>query len=313
MASAATAPLHELFPFVFFGCWNQPGTEGSDPPRDKVFRAVASMDDINAIVIGGDNVYPRPLAGGVKNKKHEVEVFMEGINKYLSLHKLIIPTFGNHNVVDADVLMKQKEVFGVDNTYNSYEFASGVHIFVLDSNIIINNPPNPIYKVMLDWFRSNVESLPAGHTYFVVQHDPYFTARNKGIGGLVNADPFLDIMFARPPIAILCADTHHYQHATIQRVDDPTRILHQFIVGTAGANHDLHKPGFTYEVMYEKYVYTQVNIVEGFGFLRINAADPAAFDFIHVANWSGGTRRRRRRHLRRYTRSSKQRTRRSSR
>jgi hypothetical protein len=318
----AGAALPKLFPFVFFGCWNQPGAEGvgSVLPRDKVFEAVASMDDIKAIVIGGDNVYPRPLPGDVKNKKHEIDVFMEGINKYLSLKKLIIPTFGNHNVVDKDVLNKQKEVFDVDKTYNSYKFAGGVHILVLDTNIIIDDPDKPAYSAMLDWFRSNVDALPVDHKYYVVQHDPYFTARKKGIGGLINADPFLEIMFARPPIAVLCADTHHYQYATIQPVgaaDDPRHTLHQFTVGTGGANYDIHRAGFKTQIMEEKYIYTQINIVEGFGFLRISGADPAAFDFIHVANWSGGGRRRQSRHRRRsyaeIRSSRKRRTRRNSR
>lgn len=316
--------LPELFPFVFFGCWNQPGAKGADLtlPRDKVYEAVASMDDIKAIVIGGDNVYPRPLPGGIKNKTHEVSVFMEGINKYLSLHKTIIPAFGNHNVEDHMVLEEQKKIFRVDNTYNSYEFAGGVHILVLDTNIIIDGPANPAYQPMLDWFRLHIESLPVEHTYYVVQHDPYFTARKKGVAGLINADHFLDIMFARSPIAILCADTHHYQYSTIQPVaaaaagagvNDPTRTLHQFIVGTGGANYDLHRAKFKYQVMSDKYVYTQVNIVEGFGFLRISAPDPAAFDFIHVMNWSGGGITRRRNGNRNRKSSKPRRTRRSSR
>ena len=325
---AAAAPslntLPELFPFVFFGCWNQPGS-GTDLARDRVYEAVSSMRDIKAIVLGGDNVYPRPgdivneSGKKVKNKKHEVEVFKEGIDKYKSLGKPIITAFGNHNVEDTVVLEAQKTEFRLETTYFQRTFAGGVHIIVLDSNIMNKGPDDPLYPVMLDWFGSIVGSLPDGHTYYVVQHDPYFTARiKKGvpvINELLHSDTFLEIMFRRPPISILCADTHNYQYSTIQSVEtagNPMTTLHQFIVGTGGANYDPYNPSFKTQLMRDRYIYTQMNIVEGFGFLRINGPDPSAFDFIHVAKWSGGARRRKR-HSRRYQASKQRRTRRNPR
>jgi hypothetical protein len=314
---AAADALPELFPFIFFGCWNQPGI--GDLPRDRVFEAVSSMHDIKAIVLGGDNVYPRPIPAGGK-KTHEIAVFKEGIDKYMSLGKPIIPAFGNHNVEDKHVLEEQKTVFHLTTTYFQRDFAGGVHIVVLDSNIINKGPSDPEYKEMLDWFRSAIGSMPADHKYYLVQHDPYFTARvKKGvpvINELLHSDIFLELMFARPPIAILCADTHNYQYSTIQSVEtvgDPMRTLHQFIVGTGGANYDQHSPTFKTQRMRDRYMYTKINIVEGFGFLRISGPDPAAFDFIHVAKWSGG-RRQLRSERKRHRRLSKQRrTRRNSR
>jgi hypothetical protein len=74
-------------------------------------------------------------------------------------------------------------------------------------------------------------------------------------------------------------------------------VLHQFIVGTGGANYDKHRPDFTKHEFQEKYVYTQVAVEEGFGFLRVDAPDPAACTFIKVLDWvgMGGRRKSRRR------------------
>jgi hypothetical protein len=294
----------QLFPAVFFGCWNQPGygNNSSPPPRNIVAESVHAMKDIQVILLGGDNVYPRPLRTGKKNKLHEADVFMEGIQLYTSTAKQIIPAFGNHNESLLDV---QKDFFKLEKTYNTYEFVNNVHVIVLDTNIFLHDPDNSVYIDMLEWFRTTVTDLPPDHHYFVVQHEPYFTARKKGLGELVNADPFLDILFIRPPIAILCADTHHYQHATIQRVSDPDIKIHQFIVGTGGANPDLHMDGFESAIMRDKYVFTQHEVVAGYGYLRIPDIDPLHFEFIRVLPWSpthGGSRRRRGRQHQRKTR-----------
>lgn len=292
------AALTKLFPFVFVGCWNQPGEDGAaPPPRNTVAAAIdAIKDEIQCIVLGGDNVYPKPTKpnpnGSKPKKTHDVTVFKEGMDLYTSIGKPIVPAFGNHNV---DLLGDEMKYFNVTKTYSRYDFADNVHILVLDTNIIIDK--NAMYDEMLDWFRTEVAGLPADHAYFVVQHDPYFTARVKKVSGLVNSDLFLDVLFSHPPIAILCADTHHYQHAIIESNTNPGIVLHQFIVGTGGANYDKHRPDFTNHEFQERYVYTQVAVEEGFGFLRVDAPDPAACTFIKVLDWvaMGGRRKSRRR------------------
>jgi hypothetical protein len=299
-AGAVAAP--PLFPFVFVGCWNQPGVTGreEDLPRDKVAEAVSGMREyIQYIILGGDNVYPRPLASGEKNKFHDPTVFDEGIKLYAASGKQILGSFGNHNV---DTLGHQMETFGLSKTYYHREFADRIHLLVLDTNIILNkHTPGAAeeqYDKMRTWFGGEVASLPAGHRYFVVQHEPYFTAREKkGFGELPNADPFLEIMFARLPIAVLCADTHHYQHATIGKVGaDPRQVIHQFIVGTGGASPDSHKPDFSSSAtMRERYIYTKVQEIPGYGFLIIPDPEPSHFVFKRVLSWppsvKGGYRR----------------------
>jgi hypothetical protein len=318
--AGAGADTSLLFPFVFVGCWNQPGGKcGGEGGREREARDTVAADvgkqtDIKYIVLGGDNVYPLP---GNKEKRHDPAVFDQGIALYEATGKPILLTFGNHNV---DTLNHQKSRFGLTKTYYHKAFERGIHILVLDTNIILNGPTYPEYGEMHDWFSKEVATLSADQHYFVVQHEPYFTARFKkekdNFGALVNADPFLDIMFARPPIAVLCADTHHYQHATIQQKEGGN-IIHQFIVGTGGANHDPHAKRFIApELLNYKYLFTRVNpeseSVNGFGFLRINGIDPSNpddFKFIKVCDWPlrGGAHRRRsrRRRSNKYRKSQK--------
>jgi hypothetical protein len=304
--AAAPPPL---FPFVFVGCWNQPGEDGAaPPPRNHVAAAIATMSDIQFIVLGGDNVYPKPSKpnpnGSKAKKKHEFTVFEEGMELYKRIGKPIIPAFGNHNV---ELIDKEMEYFNVSKTYNRYDFADNVHILALDTNIIIDKEKSGVkYDEMLEWFRVQVSSLPDGHRYFVVQHDPYFTARSKGTGELINAGPFLDVQFSNPPIAILCADTHHYQHATIESNAHPDVALHQFIVGTGGAHRDKHLPDFTTHEFQKKYKFTQISAIEGFGFLRVAAPDLAAFEFIKVMDWIGEGGRRKSRKSQRQRRQRRQ-------
>jgi hypothetical protein len=309
-AGARAEAKPPLFPFVFVGCWNQPGVNDSEKvPRDIVAEVVRGMSDIKYIVLGGDNVYPRP---NVK-KIHDPAVFDKVLELYGPPGR-IIAAFGNHNV---DTLEHQLDIFGLKETgtYYQREFEGNIHMLVLDTNIVLNKPTpdapatnataaaQSAYEKMCKWFADTVRELPAGHQYFVVQHEPYFTARfKKGsdiFGSLINADPLLDTMFSRLPIAVLCADTHHYQHAIIQQATDGPAI-HQFIVGTGGANPDAHAVEFR-ETRKErdKYLYTQLAVDPGYGFLRIDKdkkdTDPIKFRFVKVLDWpaasKGGARR----------------------
>jgi hypothetical protein len=295
---AAAAPTNPLFPFVFVGCWNQPGASEADDaatPRDAVAAAVTALADIKHIVLGGDNVYPRPmpLADGKKNKKHEPAVFDDGLKLYRASGKSIIGSFGNHNI---DTLGHQMGAFELTNTYYERIFDGNIHLVVLDTNIMTD-------AAMLAWFTETVTRLPADHFYFVVQHEPYFVARQTKFVELADADPFLNVMFARPPIAILCADTHNFQHDTIQQVGDDSTpnsdapLLHQIIVGTGGANPDAYREGFTQEVRRGRYLFRQLLAIPGFGFLHIDNPGPSEYQclFKKVMDWpaqQGGRRRR---------------------
>lgn len=317
-AGAGAAAGSPLFPFVFVGCWNQPAAtseEDNKTPRNAVAEEVSKMADIQYIVLGGDNVYPRPNV----EKKHDPKVFDEGITLYEVSRKPILGSFGNHNV---DTLGHQMTKFGLSETYYHREFAGDIHLLVLDTNIM-NDKPEPgaeapnvnaaakaaaaetAYTNMLTWFHNRVRDLPAGHQYFVVQHEPYFTARvKKGVDKLLqlrNSSPFLDIMFGKAPIAVLCADTHYYQHATLGKVEEAAAspVIHQFIVGTGGASPDAHMPGFIDTRVIGGYTYTNVKEEPGYGFLVIRNPDPSRFEFHKVLDWpatvKGGARRTRKR------------------
>lgn len=294
-AGADTKP--PLFPFVFVGCWNQPGVTCREEglARDAVAHAISSMEDIKYIILGGDNVYPRPLRSGEKNKVHDPTVFDEGIQLFEASGKPIIGSFGNHNV---DTIKHQMKTFGLSKTYYQREFSDGVHVLVLDTNIVLSGSSDPEYEIMCVWFNTTVAELDRKRQqYFVVQHEPYFTARSKGFGELRNSGPLLATMDIYPPIAVLCADTHHYQYATIQNTtNSKAPEIHQFIVGTGGAKHDPHMDDFSEtELMGGSYKFTQKHAETGFGFLRVSDSDHSRFEFIKVREWpaesKGGYRR----------------------
>ena len=248
------------------------------------------LADVKHIVLGGDNVYPRPimLADGKKNKEHESAVFDEGLALYTANGKQIVGAFGNHNM---DILEHQKEAFGIEGaTYYERLFADGkTHLLVLDTNIMTDAD-------MLAWFKDTVDRIPRDHYYFVVQHEPYFVARQKKFLELANADPFLNVMFEHPPIAILCADTHNFQHDTIQQVGEDgapnsdVPMLHQIIVGTGGANPDAYREGFTQEVRRDRYLFRQLLAIPGFGFLYVDNPGLSEYRcrFKKIMDWSVG-------------------------
>lgn len=339
MAAAAPEPLPHLFPFVFFGCWNRPG-----PSRDIVADAVEDIkDDIQTIIIGGDNVYPLP---DDKTKAHNPAVFDEGFSLYTKLGKPIVLAFGNHNVVTYEELKSkarpenedvveiksmlnyQKAAAGFkpeDKTYYVKGYAEGVYVVVLDTNMMDD-------AEMYTWFDGTVQDIiGARRQYFVVQHEPYFTGKETEKGGikkqkfgsLTNGSAFLEVMFQKgPPIAVLCADTHYYQHGVIQRIGTEGPSIHQIIVGTGGADPDAHIPGFVSHDFEGGYKLTKIDEQPGFGFLHVMAPDLAAARFVHVAPWlpahKGGRYGHRRRRLtqktrrRRHSSGRQRRTRRNS-
>lgn len=313
MAAAApepeATPLPRLFPFVFFGCWNRPGEIGGTKilPRDVVAHAVGEMAGaIQTIIIGGDNVYPRP---GDKTKAHDPTVFDEGMSLYTRLGKPIVLAFGNHNVVTYEakkpkvrpenedvveiksMLNYQRTRVGFvpeDKTYFVKSYAEGVDVVVLDTNIMDD-------AEMLAWFDETVRHiLSTGRQYYVVQHEPYFTAKEtekdgikkQKFGSLTNGSAFLEIMFRYgAPIAVLCADTHYYQHGVIERIGTEGPPIHQIIVGTGGADPDAHVTGFDSHDFEGGYKLTKIKEDPGFGFLHVMAPDVSAARFVHVAPW----------------------------
>jgi hypothetical protein len=322
VAEAEESHLPPLFPFLFFGCWNQPGNASNDPeklPRNKVFNHIrAHKSEIQTIIIGGDNVYPRPERK--VDKYHEPDVFDEGFGMYASLGKPIVLAFGNHNESTLDHQKARAGFRPEDSTYFVRAYAEGVDVVVLDTNKMND-------AEMLAWFDKTVKQISeSGREYYVVQHEPYFTAKKKKFGSLVNGAAFLEVMFTyRQPISVLCADTHHYQHAEIKRIgaanDDP--VIHQFIVGTGGANYDEHKSDFESRDFESGYTFKKIEETSGFGYLCVDGADLRDVRFEKVSDWpaaagagagacaGGGGKTRTRRQGRRQGRRGK-RTRRSS-
>ena len=160
--------------------------------------------------------------------------------------------------------------------------------------------------------------------YFLVQHEPFFSIRKNDVeygeeihgsmtpaalldaftrkDALQNHKKILDTIIASGhlPTAILCADTHNYQHGVITYRGT---AFNQYVVGTGGASPDPlpdNSEGGVFTIGELTYVVKDTK--SAYGYLRINDDVPI---FKKVSDWSGGarTRRRRRRSRRRSRRS----------
>ena len=309
-----------LHPFLFVGCWNRVGE-----PRDTVIKAMlatAEEKGIQNIVLGGDNVYPLPeddkkLKEYKKFKKekkegekwdkeipvkHRVETFMEGIAPFAG--KTVILALGNHNVEDPPVLMAEMARLPFDKTYYAAEFEDAA-VVVFDANI--KNSDGDLFDKMKDWLTSLLLNLKAkGKPYYFVTHEPFgsFKKGSRTIWGIdkeriedaaiVAAGSTPVILFTlqtHPPIAVLCADTHHYEVGTIHggKHDIP-----QYIVGSGGADYNTYtepRPPFGIGCVFTYSMTSEP--VSKYGFLLLE--DAASTTFIPALNWAGGRRRNTRR------------------
>jgi hypothetical protein len=110
-----------------------------------------------------------------------------------------------------------------------------------------------------------------------------------------------------PPLAVLCADTHHYEDGIIS---GGSHAIRQIIVGSGGAEYNTYtEPAIPFRIG-GGFNYTMTSApIHKYGFLLIEREGEAVFQ--PVLNWEGGRRGRTRRT--RKTRTHKKLTRRSRR
>lgn len=287
-------------PFLFMGCWNRTG-----PARDCVARALR-RNPITHLVLGGDNVYPTKsvdVTTGAKTKAYDMRVLEEGL---AALHtKTILGTaLGNHNISDPAIRKEQMKRLlpGSRDGATYYRLThDDVDLVFLDSNLMETDPTD-----MLAWLVDTLRTRGAT-PYFLIQHEPVLAFKKHKRHQLKNAKALLDVLIHRPPIAILCADTHHYQHGIIEY-----KGVHiaQYIVGTGGAEPDFMKAD-TDILNVDDITYRRIEYMKGYGYLQVNT--PSHIEFIHVCDWAehegvgggGGGRRQRKTRKRRAGRSRK--------
>lgn len=234
-----------LLPLAFVGCWNREVIRaGHESPRDIVARSVR---DANAqtVILGGDNIYAPSTWNDatkeeVKGNVYTVNSFRRGADLYTGVPQLFV-AIGNHDVDGAgfDIFYEQQQAFGnsLPNNYYACDFSDGYSIVVIDTNLV-EKDRETAFRNMLKWLTTTVSN---GRPYFLIQHEPILAfSKMKGvamkIAELKKAGNILDAIAAHPPIAILCADTHNYQHGTIQKAGGPQ--IPQYVVGTGGAMPD---------------------------------------------------------------------------
>ena len=296
-----------LHPFLWMGCWNTRGA-----PRNAVLDAVRD-NAITNLVLAGDNVYPLK-----KDEPHQIAVFDEGIAG-LGGKTIITSAFGNHNVKNAPMMAHQRAFFGRPAgtpLYFCIEF-NDVSLIVLDTNIMEDAAQR---AEMAAFLTAQLAALPAGKPYYIVQHEPFASYKKTKDPILPHGDEILRILATKPPIAILCADTHNYQEGII-RVGDVE--IRQIIVGTGGAAFDVYRndqpplvisagaaaaaaaTATATPIVYTLDVATSLPHYRQYGYYQMDA--PGVGHFIEVTPWESAGGRRRRLYMRTHKRGRKHR------
>ena len=189
-------------PFLFMGCWNRAG-----PARNHVAAALCD-NPIENLVLGGDNIYPEKSVNtsGMKTKKYSRNVFDQGIAA-LKCKRILGTALGNHNISDRDILKTQMESLTSGQNYYIQNYPD-VNLIFLDSNLSGKDA-----TTMFAWLATELEKMD--RNYFLIQHEPLLAFKKHKIHQYQQLAPLLDILIRRPPLAVLCADTHHYQQGVI--------------------------------------------------------------------------------------------------
>jgi hypothetical protein len=270
-------PLH---PFLFMGCWNQPG-----PARDAVAAAIQNRSE-EMLVLGGDNIYPEKFhRDGEKRKVYNTSVLDDGIE--LLGNKTIYASLGNHNVNVPEILDYEMEMSWVlPYSYYCAQFGDGYALVVLDTNLEGSD-----LTVMIDWFKTIQKKLmDLNIPYYLVQHEPYASYKKGKKQVLLQGAALLESI-TYSPIAVLCADTHNYQRGTLRLANG---TLEQYVVGTGGAHHDTLGAAVGDSFTFGDISYRLDDHVPGYGFLVVHVGNT---EFVHVADWptiGGRTRKQKR-------------------
>ena len=292
----------DLHPFLWMGCWNTRGA-----PRNAVLDAVRD-NAITNLVLAGDNVYPLK-----KDEPHQIAVFDEGIAG-LGGKTIITSAFGNHNVKNAPMEAHQRAFFhrsAGTPLYFCIEF-NDVSLIVLDTNIMEDDAQR---AEMAAFLTAQLAALPAGKPYYIVQHEPFASYKKTKDPILPHGDEILTILATKPPIAILCADTHNYQEGII-RVGSVA--IRQIIVGTGGAAFDVYRndqppllisgaaaAATATPIVYTLDAATSLPHYRQYGYYQMDALGTG--HFIEVTPWEGAGGGRRRPRTRTHKRTLKQR------
>lgn len=262
-----------IIPFLFMGCWNR-----DDNPRNKVAKAIIE-NPIKTLILGGDNIYPEKIRIGKNTdftKVYSMKTLMNGINMLYG--KEIYAVLGNHNIggpmLNTQLTMKE---WTMPDRYYSINFKDH-SLIVIDSNLVTT----PEYNTMRDWLKKQINILKSNSIkYFYIQHEPFIAFKKNKKVVLPNTTELLNILADYSPIAILCADTHHYQKGVL-KINNIS--ITQYIVGTGGADPDFVKANVGDEYTIDGISYTMEEYIPGYGYLEVSDKN---MEFIKVEDWRG--------------------------
>jgi hypothetical protein len=228
-----------LLPFIFVGCWNEKGE-----PHIQMIDAI-ERSRINNLVLGGDNFYPEKIGKG----DDKVKTFNSGLlTTPIFAKKHVVTALGNHNIESGmSKTGEHVDVLLLERAHQTWHIPGGppyyfimryndVELMILDTNIIDDDEQ---FNEMIECIRSYNPTRP----YYCVMHEPIFSAKQKIKDGKIKSfyhqmtkgKEILEALCSKPPIAILCADTHNYHQVDISC---GRSTITQIVVGTGGASPD---------------------------------------------------------------------------
>jgi hypothetical protein len=268
---AEERPLH---PFLFMGCWNQPGKG-----LEAVAAAIRARQE-EMLVLGGDNIYPEKFTDAKTGEKHKVysQSLLDAGIEMLG-QKTIYASLGNHNVVSPEILDHEMEMpWILPYSYYCAKFGDGYALVILNTNL-----EGAALSKMIVWFKEIQTKLAADHVpYYLVQHEPYASYKKGKKQSLLIGGALLESI-SYSPIAVLCADTHNFQRGTLTLKNGA--VLDQYVVGTGGAQPDSVGAANSDTFTTGSAQYTLKEHMPGYGFLAVNVGSA---EFIQVADWPTG-------------------------
>ena len=239
---------HNLFPFIFVGCWNKTGARPGSAQAFVMDGLRTAAKEAPLLFLGGDNIYPDKWkdASGIKHKSYPVSR-LNNMIPALPTDIEIYTAIGNHNINTPAIYAKEKElhnrgVWKLPADYYHIDFNDGWRIIIINTNLYYSRKTSEQLLEQEKWLRSHVTSK-----YILIMHEPLISFKNKSYQVLHNREELLQILYEMPPRMILCADTHNFQQDLVELSPNQyneswdkrdSKQIPQLVVGTGGASPD---------------------------------------------------------------------------
>jgi hypothetical protein len=291
------------------GCWNYTSqTKRGSAARDAVLAMIKTHPRQELLVVAGDNAYPDKVKMGKEKIKTfnvaEISAGFAALKDARDPGQLLVG-IGNHNAEKLNaggkpILQVERETFGscFKNLYFCRMFSKDHTALVfIDTNAFEKKfkTLNALYEdpeyvsQMLEWLEETILYLRSKrYKYYLIQHEPFFSVKPKGLHVLSQASALLDVLLSYRPIAVLSADTHNHQQ---WKLTYKGASFMQVVTGTGGAKPD-YVPALETMPLNEtrapvapfssiQYKTPMANRTPSYGYLEI--VEPHTYNFMAVA------------------------------